>query len=149
MSYRRALEINPSFASAYAHIGHTLIQLGQSGEGIEQIRYALRLSPRDAARSHWFRFLGEGEAEAGHLRSAVEILGRSYMLNPKQPLTLRAFAAVHALLGNTDEVHRLIGEIKAAAPHMTAEQTPRGNARGFKMMPEMAKGWRLALASAS
>jgi TolB-like protein/DNA-binding SARP family transcriptional activator/Tfp pilus assembly protein PilF len=149
VSYQRALEINPSFASAYAHIGHTLIQLGRPSEGINQIRYALRLSPRDAARSHWLRFLGEGEAEAGDPRSAVETLGRSYAINPKQPLTLRAFAATHALLGNTDEVRRLLSEIKAAAPHMTGEQLAHGSARGFKMMPEMAKGWRLALASAS
>jgi TolB-like protein/DNA-binding SARP family transcriptional activator/Tfp pilus assembly protein PilF len=149
VSYRRALEINPSFASAYAHIGHTLIQLGRANEGIEQIRYALRLSPRDAARSHWLRFLGEGEAEVGNLKSAAETLGRSYELNPKQPLTLRAFAAIHALLGNTDEVRRLLGEIKATAPHMTAEPTRRENARGFKATSEMAKGWRLALESAS
>jgi TolB-like protein len=149
LSYQRALDLNPSFASAYAHIGHTLIQLGRPNEGVEQIRYALRLSPRDAARSHWLRFLGEGEAEAGDLKSAVETLGHSYTLNPKQPLTLRALAAVQALTGNPDEVRRLLVELKAAAPHMAAEQKAGGRPRAFGTMPEMAKGWHLALQSSS
>jgi TolB-like protein/DNA-binding SARP family transcriptional activator/Tfp pilus assembly protein PilF len=146
--YQRALEINPSFASAYAHIGHTLIQLGRSGEGLDQIRYALRLSPRDASRSHWLRFLGEGEAESGDLTRAIETLHHSYSLNPKQPLTLRALAAVHALAGNTAEARRFLVELKAAAPYMRTDRGPERTAR--EGMPSaMARGWRLALASAS
>lgn len=148
-AYQRALELNPSFSSAYAHIGHTMIQTGRTAEGIAQIRYALRLSPKDSARSHWLRFLGEGEAESGDLASAIETLHRSYHLNPRQPLTLRALASVYALSGDAEAARRTLAELKAAAPHLTREgmfklqRQPRG------LPSSIARGWKLALATDS
>jgi tetratricopeptide (TPR) repeat protein len=47
--FEKAVELNPSAAGSHAHIGHALARLGQPEKGIEHVRYAMRLSPRDPA----------------------------------------------------------------------------------------------------
>src|SRR5262249_32053555 len=45
--FERAVEFNPSHSSAHAHLGNALVQMGRAAEGLEHLRYAMRLSPRD------------------------------------------------------------------------------------------------------
>jgi tetratricopeptide (TPR) repeat protein len=45
--FKRSIELNPSFPSAHAHVGHALVRTGHPAEGLPYIKYAMRLSPRD------------------------------------------------------------------------------------------------------
>jgi DNA-binding SARP family transcriptional activator/tetratricopeptide (TPR) repeat protein len=139
----RCIEITPSAAPCYAHIGHALVQQGRAGEGVPHINYALRLSPHDVTRSHWLRFAGDAQIELGNLEAAVRLLRESYAANPRQLPTLRSLAAVHALSGNLDQAQRFVTELKAVAPHNSA-----GRPRSLldTMQPELTRGLRIAFA---
>jgi DNA-binding SARP family transcriptional activator/TolB-like protein/tetratricopeptide (TPR) repeat protein len=139
----RCIEITPSAAPCYAHIGHALVQQGRAGEGVPHINYALRLSPHDMTRSHWLRFAGDAQIELGNLEAAIGLLRESYAANPRQPPTLRSLAAVHALSGNMNEAQRFVAELKAVAPHNSA-----GRPRSLldTMQPELTRGLRIAFA---
>jgi TolB-like protein len=139
----RCIEITPSAAPCYAHLGHALVQQGRAGEGVPHIEYALRLSPHDATRSHWLRFAGEAQIELGHFEAATRLLRESYAANPRQPPTLRSLAAVHALSGNLDEAQRFVAELKALVPH-TFSGRPRPPPD--VMQPELSRGLRIAFA---
>ena len=148
-AYRRSLEINPSYAPAYAQAGHVLLALGQARDGLEHIRYAMRLSPRDPHRSHWLRFVGEAELELGNARAAIEHLWQAYELNPRQPQTLRSLIAAHAVSGRMDEGHSAWSELRAAAPHLTAERVLKRPTALQTTQPELYRGLRMVLSPAA
>jgi TolB-like protein/DNA-binding SARP family transcriptional activator/Tfp pilus assembly protein PilF len=139
----RCIEITPSEAPCYAHIGHALVQQGRAGEGLQHVNYALRLSPQDMTRSHWLRFAGDAEIELGHHDAAIKLLRESYAANPRQPPTLRSLAAAYALSGNMAEAQRFVAELKALAPHISAGRT---RTLLDTMQPELVRGLRLAAA---
>ncbi len=149
-SYRRSVEINPSNAAGYAHIGHTLVQMGRAAEGIDHIRYALRLSPHDPTNSYWLRFAGEAELELGNHEVAHSLLRQSYALNPRQPLLLRSLAAIEAIAGNMDQARQLLAELKAVAPHFEPGRWPvAAENPEFPKQPELKRGIALATAPRS
>jgi tetratricopeptide (TPR) repeat protein len=45
--FLKLTERNPSNAGAHAHVGHALARLGEPEKGIDYLRYAMRLSPKD------------------------------------------------------------------------------------------------------
>src|SRR5262249_53894819 len=45
--HRRALDLNPNFATAYGYLGWALVFDGQSDEAISYFQQALRMSPHD------------------------------------------------------------------------------------------------------
>ena len=143
-SLARCLEIAPSDASCEAHIGHTLVQLKRPAEGLEHIRYALRLGPRDPSRSHWLRFAGEAEIELMRHQDAVNSLRQSLALNPRQPNALRSLAAALALAGKPEEGRTVVSELKAVAPHISEGDLLKRADRIESWQPQLARGLRLA-----
>jgi tetratricopeptide (TPR) repeat protein len=119
----------------------------RASEGIEHIRYSLRLSPNDPHRAHWLRFLGEAELELHRPPDAIEDLHKSYVLNPGQPQTLRSLAAAQAVIGQMKESRRYIAELRQAAPHLSKERLLKRPMRLERMQPELARGLRMALSS--
>jgi len=144
-SLERCIEIMPSEAPCYAHIGHALVQRGRAGEGIVHINYALRLSPRDITHSQWLRFAGDAEIELGHHEQAVGLLRQAYAAGKHDPIMLRSLAAAYALAGNTAEAQRTLAELKATAPHLSPERMANRPPPFDKMQPELVRGLRLAL----
>jgi TolB-like protein/Tfp pilus assembly protein PilF len=145
-SYQRALDINPSYAPAYAALGHVLLANGRAREGLDRILYALRLSPGDPHRSRWLRFAGETELELRHYDSAIGYLRRSYALNSRQPLTLRSLAATYAAAGQSGEALRYLKELRAAAHYISEQALLERPLALASAQPEFARGLRLALA---
>jgi tetratricopeptide (TPR) repeat protein len=67
LSFRRAIELQPSSARAWRELGGSLVDLGQQTEGVSAIRHALALDPDDAsARGTMGRALFLGEAQFEH-----------------------------------------------------------------------------------
>ncbi len=77
--YRRALELNPSYATAYNWLGYYLLATGRHTEGLSALERALELDPAsastmtDAARLYFFTRDYEKAAELG--RAALRIDG--------------------------------------------------------------------------
>jgi DNA-binding SARP family transcriptional activator/Tfp pilus assembly protein PilF len=142
-SYEHALELSPGYAPVHAQIGHALIAMGRAREGIDKVQYALRLSPSDPHRVHWLRSAAQGELELGHYEEAIALLDRSYAINPRQPLTLRALAAAHALSGHVDEAGRYVAELDKLTPP-APRQRLLGAPPGLEAtQPELARGLQL------
>jgi tetratricopeptide (TPR) repeat protein len=99
-SFERSLALNPSFAPAYGQIGQVLTSLGRPAEGLEQIRYAMRLSPQDPTMPSWDVFAGQAELELGHDAEGLEWLLRAVALSPNSRYGNGSLAAAYALVGD-------------------------------------------------
>ena len=145
-SLERCVEITPSAANCYAHLGHTSVQLGRAEEGLKLINYALRLSPRDMTRSYWQRFAADGEIELGNYDKALDLLRESHAGNPTQPLMLRSLAAAYALSGNIVDAQKTLAELKAVAPFMSPERMINRPPPFDTIQPALNRGLRMAVA---
>jgi DNA-binding winged helix-turn-helix (wHTH) protein/TolB-like protein len=99
-SFERSIDLNPSFIPAYGQVGQVLTSLGRAAEGLEQIRYAMRVSPQDPIMPSWNIFAGEAEFELGHDAEGLEWLLRAIALSPNSRLGNGALAAAYALVGD-------------------------------------------------
>jgi tetratricopeptide (TPR) repeat protein len=115
-AYSRAIELNPSLANAYADAGFALIRLGQPREGLEQIRYAMRLSPKDYLVGTWNAYAGVAELALGNDDAALEWLRRAAALSPRAPFVRMAAASALALTGDRDGARKHVEEVKRLAP---------------------------------
>jgi TolB-like protein/tetratricopeptide (TPR) repeat protein/DNA-binding SARP family transcriptional activator len=148
-SFQRAVEINPSHASAHAHIGHALARMERAAEGLEHLRYAMRLSPRDPNLSYWFEFVGAAELALDHYDKAIESFARSNAINPGYPRSLAGLAAAHALVGNMAEARKYADRLRAFVQQSDPEVLIRRFGRGAQQAPRLHEGLRLALAPAT
>jgi DNA-binding SARP family transcriptional activator/TolB-like protein len=125
-SFERVLALNPSFAPAYAQIGQILSRLGRLDESIENVRYAIRLSPKDPNLGLWSLFAGEIELERGHDQVAIEYLTRAAALDPRSPFIHAALAAAFATVGDRASALTHADEVRRLAPWLTpARMTER------------------------
>jgi tetratricopeptide (TPR) repeat protein len=106
-AYRRAIEINPRFAEAYANLGAVLARLGRHTEAVSAYERALAISPGlTAARLN----LGLAHYRAGAIRAAAD-----------------AFQAVHSAEPSLLQARQLLGLVLVelgrdaeAIPHLEA-----------------------------
>lgn len=141
-AFQRAVEINPSYALAYANMGHVLMTQGRSDQAMDLIEYAMRLSPRDPHRSTWLSFLGEAEVELGRYSEAIAHLNEALSLHHDDPRSLRGLAAAHALSGRLDEGRRYLDSLRESAPQLTPEKLLR---RPKRLQRRLAEGLAVAL----
>jgi TolB-like protein/tRNA A-37 threonylcarbamoyl transferase component Bud32/Tfp pilus assembly protein PilF len=94
--FRRAIELRPALVSAWRELGGVLVALCREDEGIEAIRHALTLDPRDAGahatmgRAH---FLGFGD-----FQRAAECYEKAITFNPQGGWYVLQLAHCYALL---------------------------------------------------
>ncbi len=77
---QRALELNPSDASAYTTLGGALNHRGRAAEAIEALEESLRLDPHGSPIT--FFYLGISHQELGDYDRAIEAFGASLSLAP-------------------------------------------------------------------
>jgi DNA-binding SARP family transcriptional activator/TolB-like protein len=121
----KAVALNPSFAAAYAEIGQLVGLLGKPDEGMENIRYAMRLSPRDPALTLWDLYAGQLTLEQGKVQEAIDWLERAVALSPKIAIYRVFLAAAYADSGNAAAAAGQVAEVRKLAPWLTAESIVR------------------------
>jgi tetratricopeptide (TPR) repeat protein len=121
-AYTRVLELNPSFAPAYAQVGHVLSRIGRIGEAMEHVRYAMRLSPKDPSLGLWSLFAGEIELELGHDQAALDWLTRAIRTDPRSPFAHASLAAAMALRGDDSGAEREALQVENIAPWLTRDR---------------------------
>jgi TolB-like protein/Tfp pilus assembly protein PilF len=117
--FLQAVELNPSYAPAYAEIGQLAGLSGQFDEGLSYIQYAFRLSPRDPAAAAWSVFAGQIEIERGNLPAAISWLERAATLSPRSAMAHAYLAAAHALAGHQSEAAGHVAKVQQIAPGLT------------------------------
>jgi len=114
--FQQAIKLNPSFAAAYAVLGHMLTYAGRPEETIPLVEKAIRLSPNDPRLFIWLPALAGAHYQLGHYEQAIEAGRRSWTLNRNWPVGLTYVLAALGQLGRTEEARTVLPSFKALRP---------------------------------
>ena len=111
---QRAVEINPSFADAYALMGGVHTYLGQPAKSIPLLRTAMRLDP--AAGYLYYLLLGRAYLFQGDVEQALINLREAAARNPADIETHLFLAAALVQGGNQRSAQWEVEEIRTLQP---------------------------------
>jgi len=114
--FQEAIRLNPSFAAAYAVLGHMLTYAGRPKETIPLVEKAIRLSPNDPRLFIWLPALAAAHYQLAHYAQAVEAGRRSWSLNRNWPVGLTYVVASLAQLGRIEEARGALTIYKEVRP---------------------------------
>ena len=116
---KRAIELSPNEANAYAHLSRTLHYAGRYKESISLIKTALRLDPIPPA---WFFLcLGSSYQLIGEYGKAIEQFKKILYSNPDDLLTSIRLAAAYSQLGQEEEARAAAEEVLRLNPKFSSE----------------------------
>ena len=81
---RRAIELDPSLADAYWHLGFLLRRICKYQMSLESIDQAIWLSPRDSFRSVWYADKAGSHIALKQYDQAIESARRAIAINPNK-----------------------------------------------------------------
>jgi TolB-like protein len=110
---KEAVHLNPSFAAAHVILGQMYTYDGRPAEAIPLAEKGIRLSPSDPRLFIWLPVLAGAYYQLGNYEQAVEIGGRSWMLNRNWPVGLRYVVAGLAQLGRRDEARAAAADLES------------------------------------
>jgi DNA-binding SARP family transcriptional activator/TolB-like protein/Tfp pilus assembly protein PilF len=150
-SFRRSLELNPSFLQARGQVGALITRMGQPEKGLATVRETIRLAtPNDASLGFFYLFAAEAELELGHAPAALDWLQRANTFMPGSPLVQAWLASVYTTMGDQRNAAKYIAALKQLAP----AGAERYAGRKFGPIPpngwprtRILEGLRLALAA--
>lgn len=134
-----ALEIDPSNAQARVALGATLIQNGSLDNGIDLMRFGMRISPRDRGLAFW------GWAMAVYMlhgERPVEALAEAYSAQERDPrfyLARVLEAGALARLGRLTEVNAPLQRARQIRPILTLDEVRRTH--GKRVAAEVSSFW--------
>lgn len=112
---RQALIINPNYAIAHESLGSTLVFSGRPREGIESLRVAMRLDPRNLRRQqHRWLHISIGHYFLGEYDASIEAAREVVRSHPE--LGTRSLAAALGQAGRFDEAKQALQNSIAVAP---------------------------------
>lgn len=111
---KRAIELDPSYADAYAFMGAVYGYSGQPARAVPLLRHGMRLNP-DAGYLYYMS-LGEAYFFLGETEQALLNLGEALARNPANLETRLFLAAAHAARGDADAARWEAEEISMLAP---------------------------------
>jgi TolB-like protein len=116
---QRAVTLNPNSASASGILGWMEVQEGNLGEGLELLRRAERLSPRDPRG--WFiaSAMASCYFQQSQFEEAVSWASKALAQNPRYTVAHRVLAASLAELGQEDEANEAIQEVLKIEPGLS------------------------------
>lgn len=117
---KKAIELDPNFADAYAWLGQLYILTGQAQKTPSQITVAMRINPNfpfwyDYTFGYAHYFMGEFGKAAEYIELAVD-------RNPNVYFTRLAYAASLAMAGNQDDAEWQIDELFGMGFDKTREE---------------------------
>lgn len=117
--YRRALELNPSFAVAYGYLALQLAYAGEPEEAIEAANRAMRLSPHDPETFHFCIACSTAHYVAGRDAEALCWARKALSERERVPAALRLVAAAHAQLNDKDAARAALDDVLDVTPQVT------------------------------
>jgi TolB-like protein/DNA-binding winged helix-turn-helix (wHTH) protein/tetratricopeptide (TPR) repeat protein len=147
-AFQTAVALNPNWASGYAQLAATALELGRPEETVAAIERAIRLSPRDPNLGPWLANAGKAELHLGHYDEAASWLARAIETGTPSARNDAYLAAALALAGRADEARTALAKFRQMKPSATIASL-RAQARstepGFVTQQErFFEGLRLA-----
>ncbi len=116
---RRAIDLNPNYAEAYAVLGHSLIFCGDLDGGLAACHRAERSSPRDSRGSWLYDAMGHAYFMLGDYEQAIEVSKKGLHQDPSLYGALVTLAGSYAHLGREEEARRYVDELLRLIPRYT------------------------------
>ena len=137
--YKRALELDPNFAVAYASLGLVYANLGQASLAAENIKKAHELRDRVSEREKYRISALYYEKVTGELEQATqvyELWGKSY---PKDVVPPGNLAVIYAYLGQIDKSLAATEESQRLAPDATGYSNLAGGYLALNRLDDAQK----------
>jgi TolB-like protein/Tfp pilus assembly protein PilF len=144
-NFKRAIELNPSFADAWYHWAWWLEIGGDDDEAIAAGEKAVELSPLS---SYFVSWLADQYRDAGDYRKAIKLAESVLDIDPDYPVAWMALGKVHRELGDHEQAiaahqniaHTLRGKINLAQSYAWAGQPEKAReiAQSFEQTPANA-----------
>jgi len=121
---RRAVELDPSNAQAWAALGAALLQTG-SEEGIDHMRHGIRISPRDNRLAAWGALLARGLLNFDRVAEAIEVACNACRCDDKIFLPRVVLAIAHWLAGDLEEARAALDDARRIRPRLGLDDISR------------------------
>jgi tetratricopeptide (TPR) repeat protein len=105
---RRAIELDPSLAEAYWHLGFLLRRTCKYQMSLESIDEAIWLSPRDSFRSVWYADKAGSHIALKQYSQAIEAARRAIAINPNKASQRFYLVVALALTGEEIQAHEAL-----------------------------------------
>ena len=132
IEFETAIALDRNFANAYRHLGITLMQLGEPGDGIPHIEKAIRLNPRDPNVAGHYWALGACHLLLGRVDQAADLLRRARAENPRYWYVHLWLGGALGLRGNLDEARTALAEAIKITPEINSMARWRANIPALK-----------------
>jgi adenylate cyclase len=119
VEYQRALDINPNFAAARAHLGMALACDGQSDTAIHHSEQALRMSPHDPQNIFVYTALAVAHYIAGNYPEAVGFGHKAVQQRPGFTGGHRIYVASLAQAKRIEEARTALDRLKELQPEIS------------------------------
>jgi TolB-like protein len=119
---QQALELNPSNAQAHVAMGAALAMNRKFDEGVERMRYGMKISPRDRRLGFWGWLLGRFLLRAERVEEALVEARLSCRADPRFHLAHVLQAATLDRLGATGEAIAALRTARQHRPPLTLEE---------------------------
>lgn len=131
-AFERALELNSSYASAYAELGRTKIEIGRASETISDVRKAQALSQADPADHSWLLWAGQAAIHTGDYADALDWLQKAREADFGEETNVNLWLAIARVgLGQLEAGRSLMSVYLAKYPSFSLrtwnETHPRSN----------------------
>jgi TolB-like protein/Flp pilus assembly protein TadD len=142
--YKKALELNPNFATANGYLGWALAFDGQSDDAIRYFELALRMSPHDPLKAFFYSGTGVAHYYAYRFDEAVEWARNAVRERPGFTASRRILCASLAQAGRTNEVNEEMAALRTMQPNLSIAWIEQHVPYTERAMPLFVEGMRKA-----
>ena len=142
--YKRALDLDPNFATAYGYLGWALAFDGQSEEAIGYFEQALRMSPHDPLKSFFYSGTGVAHYYARRYEEAVEWARKAIMERPGFTAAHRILCASLAQTDKSEETREAMAALRDLQPDISIPWIEEHVPYTPRAMPHFLEGMRKA-----
>jgi len=133
----RAVENDPSNAQAWVAYGAGLLGAGRAGDGVEKLKYGIRISPLDDRLAFWGTVLAFALFRAGKPDEAAKEARRACRRDDKLLGPRVTLAIVFTSQGRQEAAKEAMADAKRIQPNLKAEEIqPMVGRGGVKILRE-------------
>ena len=136
----QALEIDPSNAQAHVALGASLVLTGKLDDGLEKMRFGMKISPRDRRLGFWGWALGTFLFRAGRLDEALAESRNAIRRDPRFHLARVLESAVLDRQGNAAEAAHSLAIARQLSSTLTLKEIAWTH--GHRVGERMALLWK-------
>ena len=133
----QAVENDPSNAQAWVAYGAGLLEAGRVSDGVEKLKYGIRISPLDGRLAFWGTILAFALFQAGKPDEAAEEARRACRRDDKLPWPRILLAIILTSQGLRDAAEDAMADARRIYPKLRAEKIqPMVGRDGVKILRE-------------